>query len=129
GISIMNIAKELGSQRVVLPRIASALSASGMHFADIVKEEAYAHITSSARFDFEGVNSTLDLLEARLDAFLKRTGLENSPSSIELVAEARYQAQVWDVDATLPFRRFESDADVERFVEEFHRAHERIFAI
>jgi N-methylhydantoinase A len=129
GINIMNIAKELGSRHVVLPQVASALSASGMHFADIIKEEAHAHITSTARFDFEGVNATLDLLESKLQAFLERTGLQNSRATVELVAEARYQAQVWDVDATLPFRRFTSNADLARFVEEFHRSHERIFAI
>jgi len=129
GLNIMSIAKELGSQQVVLPKIASALSASGMHFADIVKEEACAYITSSARFDFKGVNATLDLLESRLDAFLERTGLQDGNASVELVAEARYQAQVWDVDVMLPLKRFNSEDDVERFVEEFHRAHERIFAI
>jgi len=129
GINIMSIAKELGSQHIVLPKIASALSASGMHFADIVKEEAHAHITSSARFDFDGVNATLDLLESRLQDFLDRTGLSEREARIEFVAEARYQAQVWDVDAIVPFERFRSVADVEQFIEEFHRAHERIFAI
>jgi len=129
GINIMNIAKELGSQNVVLPKIASALSASGMHFADIVKEEAHAHITSTARFDFDGVNATLDLLESRLQDFLARTGLSEGRARIEFIAEARYQAQVWDVDAALPAARFRDEEDVAQFAEEFHRAHERIFAI
>lgn len=129
GINIMQIAAELGSSQVVLPRLASALSASGMHFADIVKEEAKAHITSTSRFDIEGVNATLELLEQKLEAFLQRAGLRDSLSSIEFIAEARYQSQVWDVDASLPFSRFTSAQSVLEFTEEFHRAHEQIFAI
>jgi N-methylhydantoinase A len=129
GINILQIAKELGSKKVVLPRLASALSATGMHFADIVKEETRAFITSSNRFDRIGVNRNLDELDARLDSFLERTQLSNRNWSVEYFAEARYQAQVWDVDARLPFARFTTEDDIGVFVEEFHRAHEAIFAI
>ena len=129
GINILQIAKELGSKKVVLPRLASALSATGMHFADIVKEETGAFITSSNRFDRIGVNRTLDELDARLDSFLERTQLSNRSWSVEYFAEARYRAQVWDVDAKLPFERFTTEDDIDAFVEEFHIAHEAIFAI
>ncbi len=129
GINIMQIADELGARNIVLPKLASALSATGMHFADIVKEEAKAFITSTHRFDSGGVNRTLEELDRRLDEFLDRTGLRDRLSSIDYFAEARYQAQVWDVDTPLPFARFTSDDDVALFVEEFHQAHERIFAI
>jgi len=129
GINILQIAKELGSKKVVLPRLASALSATGMHFADIVKEETRAFITSSNRFDRIGVNRTLDELDARLNSFLERTQLSNRSWSVEYFAEARYQAQVWDVDAKLPMARFTTEDDIGAFVEEFHSAHEAIFAI
>lgn len=130
GINIMQIASELGARNIVLPRLASALSATGMHFADIVKEEAKAFITSTNRFDTHAVNRTLEELDRRLNEFLERAGLRGRLSSIDYFAEARYQGQVWDVDAPLPFARFTSgDEDVARFVEEFHQAHERIFAI
>ncbi len=129
GMNILQIARELGSKKVVLPRLASALSATGMHFADIVKEEAKAFITSTKRFDRDGVNRTLDELEARLNDFLERTKLSERLFTVAYYAEARYQAQVWDVDTQLPFARFTSEDDVKNFVEEFHRAHESIFSI
>ena len=52
GLNIMMIAKELGCDRVVLPKVAAALSASGMQYANIVAEEAATLVTISSRFDF-----------------------------------------------------------------------------
>ncbi|MGW4340339.1 hydantoinase/oxoprolinase family protein [Rhodococcus koreensis] len=129
GINIMQIAAELGSTNVVLPRVASALSASGMHFADIVKEESSAHITSSNRFDVTGVNEVLATLEARLEDFLTRVGMADHPHEIVFLAEARYQSQVWELDTPLGLRRFASDADVDQFVATFHDVHEDLFAV
>ena len=51
GLNIMMIAKELGCDRVVLPKVAAALSASGMQFANIVSEESASMVTLSSRFD------------------------------------------------------------------------------
>lgn len=130
GINVMQISKELNAKRVVLPKVASALSASGMQFANIVKEETGSLITSSARFDFEGVNQLLDQLEQRLLAFL--AGLNRAADSeyrIEYIAEARYQAQVWDLDTRLPGTRIKDRDNLEEFVRTFHDVHERVFAV
>ena len=62
GINILPIAQELGCERVILPKVASALSASGMQFADIVKEETASLVTTSDRFSLDGVNRTLAAL-------------------------------------------------------------------
>lgn len=129
GINIMQIAQELGSENVVLPRLASALSATGMHFADIVKEESRAFLTSTAAFDRDRVNVVLEDLERRLDQFRARTGLASEPYTIQFIAEARYQGQVWDIDVVLPSVRFAGGADVDAFAEEFHATHERLFAV
>jgi N-methylhydantoinase A len=106
GINIMKIAAELGSQRMVLPKVASALSASGMHFADIVKEESKAFITSSDNFDAAGVDAVLDALELQLEGFAKRLGGDHPDYTIEFGAEARYKSQVWAIDVPLPAAAF-----------------------
>lgn len=59
GLNIMLIASELGCENVVLPKVASALSASGMQFAKIVAEETASFVTLTSRFDRERVNATL----------------------------------------------------------------------
>lgn len=129
GVNIMKIAKELGCDRVVLPKVASALSASGMQFADIVAEETRSVVVVSDGFDADAVNAALDELETRLDAFRAELGNEAADHFVEFVAEARYPGQVWEIDTLLPVRRFRSPADVEALVETFHEAHERIFAV
>ena len=130
GMNIMAIAVELGSDAVVLPKVASALSASGMQFADIVTESTAPHFTSTLRFDSEGVNAALSKIEAELDRF--RSQIENAqgaPWRIEYFAEARYLAQVWELDTPIPCGRFTSQADIDVLTASFHDLHERVFAV
>jgi N-methylhydantoinase A len=130
GMNIMAIASELGSDSVVLPKVASALSASGMQFADIVTEATVPHFTSTLRFDREGVNAALAKLETELTQF--RSHIENAEGAtwrIEFIAEARYLAQVWELDTPVPVDRFTGQADIDALVLNFHDLHERVFAV
>lgn len=130
GMNIMNIAAELGSERVVLPKVASALSASGMQFADIVTESTVSHFTSSDHFDSEGVNTAIAKLERELAAF--RDAIEGAAGAkwkIDLFAEARYLAQVWELETPVPSRQFHSQADIDALVNSFHDLHQRVFDI
>ena len=69
GLNIMLIARELGCRNVLLPKQASALSACGMQFADIVTEETASLFTTSARFDAPQVVDLLAGLERVSGAF------------------------------------------------------------
>lgn len=130
GMNIIPIGAELGATSVILPKVASALSASGMQFADIVTEATAAHFTSTKRFDKDGVNAALAKLEGELTAF--RNQIEtaaDAPWRIEFYAEARYLAQVWELDTPVACRRFESEADVASLKKAFDDLHERVFAV
>lgn len=129
GINIMLIAEELGSERAVLPKMASALSASGMHFADIVKDEAAALITSASRFDGPRINRLLDELDERLHAFANRFTHQYPNYKIEYSVEARYQNQIWTIDLPLSNDRFNSQADFDQLVNDFHDLHQRVYAV
>jgi N-methylhydantoinase A len=129
GINIMQIANELGSQRVILPKVASALSASGMHFADIVKEEAAALITSSESFAAASVDKVLAELEAALDQFASRFRDSYPDYDVEFGVEARYQSQIWTIDLPLPTREVVDASAQARLFEAFHDLHERILAV
>lgn len=129
GVNIMTIASELGCNRVILPKVASALSASGMQFADIVAEEATSLVSLSNRFDMAAVNATLEDLEERLEAFRRTLPGGGDRYRLEHVAEARYLAQVWELDTPIGTSRFNSQQDLDSFVEAFHQVHERVFAV
>jgi N-methylhydantoinase A len=129
GLNVVPIARELGCRRVLLPSTASALSACGALFADIVSEFSSSRYEETRSLDRERVNEALADVEARADKFL--AGLAGLPVTAErkdFLVEARYRAQVWELDVPVP-RRLESDDDVGAVEEAFHATHERIFAV
>ena len=130
GFNIMPIARELGCATVVLPRLASALSACGMQHSAIVFEATRSRFTDTAGFDLAGVNRALDAIEEELAQFRRGLhGAQGAAAHIELVVEARYRAQVWELDTRLPTNRLGGSADVLALAEAFHQAHERVYAV
>jgi N-methylhydantoinase A len=129
GLNIVPIARELGCPRVLLPATASALSSCGALFADVVSEFSKSRYAETRSLDRELVNEALASVEAEADAFL--TGLAGLPvveTRTDFLVEARYRAQVWELDVPVP-RRLRSDDDVRDLEEAFHATHERIFAV
>jgi N-methylhydantoinase A len=129
GLNVVPIARELGCRRVLLPSMASALSACGALFADIVSEFSRSRYEETRSLDREAVNDALADVEEWADGFLAGlAGLPVTGTQKEFLVEARYRAQVWELDVPVP-RRLESDDDVRAVEEAFHATHERIFAV
>jgi N-methylhydantoinase A len=129
GLNIVPIARELGCRRVLLPSTASALSACGALFADIVSEFSRSRYEETRSLDRAAVNDALADVEARADSFLAGLiGLPVTGTRKDFLVEARYRAQVWELDVPVP-PRLESDEDVRAMEEAFHATHERIFAV
>jgi N-methylhydantoinase A len=130
GMLAAGLAEAMGAAAVLVPRTAGAFSACGAHFADIVTEFTMSGYTSSAEFDFDAVNATLEALGARIDDFAARMpshlvrGLER-----EFAVEARYPSQVWELEVPLDGDRVVGGAGVEQIVERFHAIHRRTFAV
>ena len=111
-------------------RTAGALSASGMQFSNIVTEAGASALTQSENFDFEGVNNALTRINSELEKFadrLRSRGVEHIQK--RYFVEARYRFQVWELEIPVAKDRFEDDEDVAALVAEFHRVHERVFAV
>lgn len=128
GLNCVRIARRLGCQRVIVPEAAAVLSASGALLSDIAREYSATMLTRSDAFDFDRVNETLAQLERRCRDFASGLGLEGEPE-IQYVTEARYPHQMWEIDVRLPSVRIPDDAALEEVRAEFHRTHERLFAI
>jgi N-methylhydantoinase A len=130
GLTIASIARELGCREVLIPRAAGVLSAFGGQHSDIVREMTAPHVTNSKEFDFDGVRTTLDGLRKRMAAFESELpqGLAGEVSRRYFV-EARYAYQVWDLSIPLDGDGIDDRAALERLIESFDDAHERIFAV
>jgi N-methylhydantoinase A len=130
GLNIVPIAAELGCNTVLVPRTAGALSASGMQFSDIITEAGASCLTHSENFDIDGVNTALAGIDANLDEFAERLR-QRGFVDIEkrYFVEARYRFQVWELEIPVAKNQFAGPVDVDALVEEFHRVHERVFAV
>jgi N-methylhydantoinase A len=128
GLNVVAIARELGCSRVLLPKTASALSACGMQYADIVFERGLGAFTTSKSFDYERVERVLRLVTSDLDAVESSLLLKGETSSVEMFVEARYEGQVWQLDVPVPNRQL-TEEDIAALVRDFHAIHERVFSV
>lgn len=130
GMGILPIAQELGCEKVIIPKMAGALSACGMQFSDIVFEHNVSCHTLTNSFDFSQVNEALDSLDSELALFSRRLHDRGFPDArISHLVEARYLYQMWEIEVLLPHARFNNSNDLRDFIDAFHNAHERIFSV
>jgi N-methylhydantoinase A len=129
GLNTAEIGRRLGCKRVIIPEVGAALSAAGAMMSDLTSQWRRTFFASSDAFDCAGVNAVLDELEGECRVFTEGPGKTSLKQLIELVAEARYRDQVWEIEVSLPNRRFRGQEDLAAFVENFHRAHESVFAV
>jgi N-methylhydantoinase A len=129
GLTIVPIARELGCRQVLLPSTAAALSACGALYADVISEFSKSRYAETRSLDRSAVNEALAEVEAQADEFLASLAdLAPRATRKEFMVEARYRAQVWELDVPIP-DRLRSDDDVRAVEEAFHAVHRRIFAV
>jgi N-methylhydantoinase A len=120
----------MGCSRVLVPATASALSASGMQFSDIVFEHSASALTRTNDFDFAAANRALDAIRAELERFTAGLGdRARGRVRTQYFVEARYLFQIWELDVPLATDRFASAEDVRALDAAFDAAHERVFAV
>ena len=129
GLNSERIAERLDCPKVLIPDVGAALSASGALMSDLVSEYRATNFARSEHFDITAVNAVLADLGAQCDAFVTGPGARSLGSEITFSAEARYPHQVWEIDVPLRGNRFKTEADVRALVQDFHAAHQEIFAI
>ncbi len=127
GLNAVAIARRLGCAQVILPEVAAALSAHGALISELRAEYSGTLYTSTAGFDFNGVNALLEDLESKCRGFIEGPGAGSLEQEIELTAEARYPSQIWEIEVPLRGKRIEDENALAHFVEDFHRTHEALF--
>jgi len=129
GLNIVRIARDLGIDQIIIPRLAAGLSATGGQFSDTSATFSVGRYANSSTFDFDAVNATLDELREALDRFLDHVD-QPGEREIRFVCEARYDQQIWEIDVDLgEGRRFETQEDVAWLQERFDAAHMDLFAV
>jgi N-methylhydantoinase A len=103
GLTILTIARSLGCRKVIIPKTAGAISASGAQYSDVAMDFTSSCLVATDAFDAALVTQTLDALEARAEVFadaLRAKGI--ATFTTELFVESRYRGQQWELEIAMP---------------------------
>ncbi|MGE0487289.1 MAG: hydantoinase/oxoprolinase family protein [Gammaproteobacteria bacterium] len=128
GVAAVELARELGISRVVVPRETSVLCAFGALNADRQWSSVASHPTSLRAFDYDAVNATVARLFAAGEAFLERLRVPAAARHIEIFAAARYPMQVTEIEVPCPSSVLDARS-VAQVADRFHAAHQERYAV
>jgi N-methylhydantoinase A len=129
GLNCVAIGRRLGCPLVIVPETGAALSAAGALLSDLTAYHQAVFPAHSAHFDQDAVNGVLDRLKAKCDAFAAGPGAGASSVAIDWSTEARYPEQVWEIEVPIHGAKFTTRAEVDALVQDFHKAHQEIYAV
>jgi N-methylhydantoinase A len=129
GLNAGAIARELKVPLVIIPEVAAAVSAAGGLLSDLTADFATTVFVRSDSFDFERVNQALAGLQKQCDEFARTAGRGALATTVEFFTEARYPAQVWELEVRLRRNALAGEEDLEELQDDFHAAHAEVFAI
>ncbi|GAB7004766.1 hydantoinase/oxoprolinase family protein [Nocardioides sp. AN3] len=125
GVHVTEVARLLDIKRVVVPNVASVLSAWGMLATDLRYEMVRSHIGDAASTSAEGMRQVLRDMEregrSRLDGF-------DGQIEVQRALDMRYGEQIYEI--TVPITDVDIDtADfIGDVVERFHKRHRELYA-
>lgn len=125
GLHAAEVARELEIKRIIVPTVASVLSAWGMLTSDLRYEMSRTHYGAGPRISPRELRELFDELEqaaaGRLRAWFK------GPVSIERSAEMRYGEQIFEIDVSLDGLDWNAADLVDQIEARFHRKHEELY--
>ena len=127
-IHAARIAKELAMKKLVIPKTAPVLCATGMLNADMTFSYVGSKYSETKRFDFEGVNNLLDRLEQNAKSALEREGIPADNRRFDYYVAARYPMQLTQIDIPLKGSRMTTKM-MTQLEADFHAAHELRYAV
>ncbi len=125
GLHATALARTLGLERVLLPRIASVLSAWGMLATELRSEAVHSHVGETDRLDAGTVRRLFRELEGR--GRERMAEWFDGEIASRLSAEMRYGEQIFEID--VPFAESDLDAPdlLARLKSAFERRHEQLY--
>src|SRR5450631_709997 len=125
GLHAAEVARELEISRIIVPTVASVLSAWGMLTSDLRYEVSRTHYGAGSRIAAIEVRGMFAELEQQAAGRLR--SWFNGPITIERSAEMRYGEQVFEIDVPLNDLDWNVGSLVDEIEDRFHRRHEELY--
>lgn len=131
GLHAVELARRLGIPRVLVPPIASTLSAFGMLTADVIRDYSQTVMLFS--------NSPVDSLEAVFDRMeeqgwkdLSAEGFSRTEIEIQRSLDLRYRGQSYELNVPLSWCNNDSSGNsltycIQRAIDDFHLVHQKTY--
>ncbi len=125
GLHVADVARQLDLTRIVVPRVASVLSAWGMLATDLRFEVSRTHIGDAGRLDGATVKRLFDDMEAEGRARLR--ACYDGTVRVERTVEMRYGEQIFEITVSLADVDWSVTDPLPQIVERFHTRHEELY--
>lgn len=125
GLHAVEVARELEIPRVIVPNVASVLSAWGMLAADLRYEVSRTHIGDHGKLDDRRLREVFGELGRQASERLR--SWQTGTAQIERSAEMRYGEQIFEIDVPLDGLDWAGSNLMEQVEERFHRRHEELY--
>jgi N-methylhydantoinase A len=100
GLFAADIAQAIGMETIVIPELASVLSAFGAATADVRRERAQS-LEMAFPIDIDAVSVIAEKLRAQVDADVAADGVAPSDRSVVFEADLRFKRQKWELTVPL----------------------------
>lgn len=122
----VELARELGIPRVLLPPHPGVTSAWGMLSADVRHDYSLTHVAELGAEACTEINRGFAGLAERGQAELQREGFTDQQITLDRFLDLRYRGQSYEITLGVPGNRL-IGADVQAIRQRFHRRHQKLY--
>jgi len=129
GMNIVRIAQDLGIKNIIIPRLASGLSAVGGQCTDISATVSAGQYMTTNEFNGEKANEVVENLNNKLKVFFDEVKDPGNRTQ-KFIIEARYDQQLSEIDVDLgDSPNFCLDSSKQSLHEKFDAAHLKYYSV
>ena len=125
GLHVADVARQLDLGRIIIPRVASVLSAWGMLATDLRFDVTRTHIGDTTRLDGAAVKRMFADMEAEGRARL--AACHDGETRVERRVDMRYGEQIFEISVPLDGIDWSAPDPLPAIVERFHTRHETLY--
>ena len=125
GLHVTQLARMLSVTRVVVPRVASVLSAWGMLATELRSEAVHSHIGDTSALNVEDVRQLYRRM--RDDGRSRMSDWFDGRIESLLSAEMRYGEQIYEIDVPMDHIDIDSPSLLDELKSAFEKQHERLY--